>query len=135
MHSAVIRSNTVLLVKGNKLFLYSLLGFNAYKHIILNIPFQLKFGYCRWRKSVITSLTQNGRFHDLLRFLLPEEFHVYIMRTCLSKYIAKINSKNWKFSDKKRLYFSYFCSKHRLWVGGSNEYPQSMILSHTTTSL
>ena len=29
------------------------------------------------------------------------------------------------------LYFSYFCSKHRLWVlvRGSNEYPQSMFLS------
>ena len=55
---------------------------------------------------------------------------------------------NWNFSDKKLWYFSYFFSKHRLWVlvrtasssqnidcgyslepprqGGSNEYPQSM---------
>ena len=24
--------------------------------------------------------------------------------------------KNWKFSDKNLKYFSYFCSKHRLWV-------------------
>ena len=24
--------------------------------------------------------------------------------------------KKWKFSDKKLWYFSYFCSKHRLWV-------------------
>ena len=24
--------------------------------------------------------------------------------------------QNWKFSDKKFWYFSYFCSKHRLWV-------------------
>ena len=26
-------------------------------------------------------------------------------------------------------YFSYFCSKHRLWVHGFNEYPQSMFWS------
>ena len=45
----------------------------------------------------------------------------------------KFHSKNWKFSDKKLRYFSYFCLKHRLWYslepprrGGSNEYPQSM---------
>ena len=47
------------------------------------------------------------------------------------KYI-EITSKNWRFSDKKKnklWYFSYFCSKHRLWVlvrtprrGVSNEY-------------
>ena len=49
--------------------------------------------------------------------------------------------KNWKFSDKNSDMFSYFCSKHRLWVlvrtasvrrfyrGGSNEYPQFMFLS------
>ena len=47
------------------------------------------------------------------------------------------------FRKKNSWYFSYFCSKHRLWVfvrtcgyslepprrGGSNEYPQSMFLS------
>ena len=39
-----------------------------------------------------------------------------IMKTCLFKYIENFISKNWKFSDKKLRYFSYFCSKHRLWV-------------------
>ena len=37
-----------------------------------------------------------------------------------------------KISDKKFWHFSYFCSKHRLWVLArivSNEYPQSMFLS------
>ena len=50
--------------------------------------------------------------------------------------------KNENFQIKKFWYFSYFCSKHRLWVlvrtasplepprwGGSNEYPQSMFLA------
>ena len=39
-----------------------------------------------------------------------------ITKTRLFKYIENFNSKNWKFSDKKRWCFSYFCSKHRLWV-------------------
>ena len=59
-----------------------------------------------------------------------------ITKTHLFKYIDNFTSKNWKISDKKLWYFSYFCSKHRLWSslepprrGGSNEYPQSMFLS------
>ena len=61
---------------------------------------------------------------------------IVITKTRLFKYIENFISKNWKFSNKKLWYFSYFCSKHRLWVslepprrGGSNEYPQSMLLS------
>ena len=44
------------------------------------------------------------------------------------KFSDKNTSKNRKFSDKKNsVYdFSYFCSKHRLWRGGSNVYPQSV---------
>ena len=72
-----------------------------------------------------------------------------ITKTCLFKYIENFTTKIWKFSDEKFWYFSYFCSKHRLWVlvrtasssaqnidcgyslepprrGGSNEYPQSI---------
>ena len=41
---------------------------------------------------------------------------VTITKTHLFKYIENFTSKNWKFSDKKLLYFSYFCSKYRLWV-------------------
>ena len=40
----------------------------------------------------------------------------HITKTRLFKYIENFISKNWKFSDKKLWYFSYFCSKHRLWV-------------------
>ena len=51
-------------------------------------------------------------------------------KTCLFKYIENFTSKNRKFSDKKLLYFSYFCSKYRLWVlfrsGYSLELPQLM---------
>ena len=39
-----------------------------------------------------------------------------ITKTCLFKYIENFTTKKWKFSDKKYWYFSYFCSKHRLWV-------------------
>ena len=51
------------------------------------------------------------------------------------------SDKNFDFFFFFFFFFSYFCSKHRLWVlvcgyslepprrGGSNEYPQSMVLS------
>ena len=39
-----------------------------------------------------------------------------ITKTCLFKYTENFTSKTWKISDKKLRYFSYFCSKHRLWV-------------------
>ena len=45
----------------------------------------------------------------------------------------KFHLQKLKISNKtKPLIFSYFCSKHRLWVlvrTGSNEYPQFMFLS------
>ena len=57
-------------------------------------------------------------------------------RPCnIQKNILVVQMKN--FTGKKK-YFSYFCSKHRLWVhvrtasarlGGCNEYPQSMFWS------
>ena len=39
-----------------------------------------------------------------------------ITKTCLFKYTENFSTQKWKFSDKKFWYFSYFCSKHRLWV-------------------
>ena len=39
-----------------------------------------------------------------------------ITKTCLFKYTENFSTKKWKISDKKFWYFSYFCSKHRLWV-------------------
>ena len=53
------------------------------------------------------------------------------MKTRLFKHIENFTTKR-KFSDKDSDIFSYFCSKHRLWVlvrTTSNEYPQSMFLS------
>ena len=40
----------------------------------------------------------------------------HITKTRLFKYIENFTSKNRKISGKKLWYFSYFCSKHRLWV-------------------
>ena len=40
-----------------------------------------------------------------------------ITKTCLVKYTENFTTKKWKFSGKNFWYFfSYFCSKHRLWV-------------------
>ena len=54
-----------------------------------------------------------------------------ITKTRLFKCIENFTTQKEKLSDKKNLYFSHFCSKHRLWVlvRTSNEYPQSMFLS------
>ena len=58
---------------------------------------------------------------------------IFITKTRLFKYNEKFtNQKEKKNADKKLWYFSYTCSKHRLYSlepprrGGSNEYPQSM---------
>ena len=43
--------------------------------------------------------------------------HFFIItKTRLFNYIGNFTTKKWKFSDKKFWYFSYFCTKHRLWV-------------------
>ena len=65
-------------------------------------------------------------------------YYIYITKTCLFKYTENFTTKKWKFSDKKFWYFSYFCSKIKNIDfgyslepprrGGSNEYPQSMLL-------
>ena len=53
----------------------------------------------------------------------------FITKTCIFKYTENFTAKKWKFLDKKFWYFSYFCSKHRLWVlVRTNEYQQSMFL-------
>ena len=61
--------------------------------------------------------------------------HTLRKKKTLFKYIENFTTRNWKFSDKKLWYFSYVCSKHRLWYslepprqGSSNEYPQSRFL-------
>ena len=54
-----------------------------------------------------------------------QQFANFITKTRLFKYTENFTTKTWKFSNKKKiLYFSYFCSKHKLWIrrGGSNEY-------------
>ena len=39
-----------------------------------------------------------------------------ITKTRLFKYTENFTTKKWRFSDKKFWYFSYFCSKHTLWL-------------------
>ena len=66
--------------------------------------------------------------------------YFYSLRKHAYSNILKILSQKTENFQIKTLIFSYFCSKHRLWVlvttasqpprrGGSNEYPQSMCLS------
>ena len=43
-------------------------------------------------------------------------YRIIITKTSLFKYTEIFTTKNWNFSDKNSDIFSYFCSKHRLWV-------------------
>ena len=87
-------------------------------------------------------LNRDSGFHSFMDSLFPRSIlhfmciRAYITKTRVFKYIEHFTSKNWKNSDKKLWYFSYFCSKHKLWYslepprqGGSDEYPQSMFLN------
>ena len=56
---------------------------------------------------------------DILRLGLQWNIkpnYIPITKTHLFKYTETFTTKKRKFSDKKFWYFSYFCSKHRLWV-------------------
>ena len=67
-----------------------------------------------WEISVEIAVEQTNTFLIHIIFLVAG--CLYITRTRLFKYIENFTSKNWKFSDKKLWYVSYFCIKHRLWV-------------------
>ena len=90
-------------------------------------------GQRRPRSDCAVRICSNTRFHIVRLIAFWAQF---ITKTRLFNYIGKFITKKWKFSDKKFWYFSYICSKHRLWVlvepprrGGSNEYLQSMVFS------
>ena len=81
-------------------------------------------------------------FHSLSRIAVPymkvffsSEKYQYITKTRLFKYIENLTSKNWKFSYKKSIFHisaqNIDCgySLELPHWGGSNEYPQSMLLS------
>ena len=51
-----------------------------------------------------------------LEALVYPKMNSYITKTRLFKYTENFTAKKRKFSDKKIWFFSYFCSKHRLWV-------------------
>ena len=59
--------------------------------------------FCRYLSLTFSSFCALGRL-------------CFITKTCLFKYTENFTTKKWKFSDKKILYFTYFWSKHRLWV-------------------
>ena len=56
---------------------------------------------------------------DIWLLLLPKVLpaKIYMTKTSLFKHTEHFITKHWKFSDKNSDHiFSYFCSKHRLWV-------------------
>ena len=116
----------------------------------IHLPRLILLKYLRRKLSRINKLS--GRINNIEDF--QEETHsqtiaylwhqkedqIYhgkpLRKHAYSNILKSLPPKKWKFSDKNLCYFSYFCSKHRLWHslepprrGGSNEYPQSMFLS------
>ena len=63
-----------------------------------------------------------------LKDLMEESVNILHYENTPIQIYIKFHLQKLKFSDKKLWYFSYFCSKHRLW-GVSNEYPQSMFMN------
>ena len=110
-----------------------------------------------WFIDAILMSTHNRHFYDKLKRMSLKYSEIFIVLSYRKKISKKLKNefesavvtshplrkhaysnienfttKKWNFSDKKFWYFSYFCSKHRLWVfvsTGSNKYPQSMFLS------
>ena len=71
--------------------------------------FNLKLLHLLIKKILTDQYIQEWRSRELLS-------SKDITKTRLFKYIENFTIKNGTFSDKKFWYFSYFCSKHRLWV-------------------
>ena len=59
---------------------------------------------------------ESNAFCSIQAHRSPRKFVDIITKTYLFKYTENLTTKKWKISDKKSWYFSYFCSKHRLWV-------------------
>ena len=86
-----------------------------------NVPHKTKTKQnVKWISVQLINTTRHLTFSEVLQNLkktkLPQSHRLSITKTRLLKYIENFTSKNWKFSDEKLWYFSYFCSKHRLWV-------------------
>ena len=77
--------------------------------------FVLKFfRICQYTLAIICACFNPFNTVDQCRCLCKQ----CITKTCLFKYIENSPYKNWKKKNqiKKLWHFSYFCSKHRLWV-------------------
>ena len=80
-----------------------------------------RYNKCKWRypgndKMTKHSLPEPPKEGWLRNIKGQNKHHIGIGKTRLFNYTENFTTKKWKFSDKKYGYFSYFCSKHRLWV-------------------
>ena len=74
--------------------------------------------YCIfWKKNIIKSFAEfaERKLNVTLYCKVVSDTH-YEKKKPIQIYWKFYHPKKWKFSDKKFWYFSYFCSKHRLWV-------------------
>ena len=88
------------------------------KHVSLTWLHWTNFTSLLFPAFIQSCLTfSDGSFSHLSLFRAYESAPGHnITKTRLFKYIENFTTKNWKFSDTNSDIFSYFCSKHRLWV-------------------
>ena len=82
----------------------------VFRHIVRKNEGQFQLAHAH---SIISAfvIRQHSIVYICRRFLIR-----HITKTCLFKYTETFTTIKRKFSDKKFWNFSYFCSKHRLWV-------------------
>ena len=105
-------------------YLFIFFIFFIYLFIYLFIFFFLslqRYNKCKWRYPGNDKMTKHSLPEPLKEGWLrniqgQNKHHIGIGKTRLFNYTENFTTKKWKFSDKKYGYFSYFCSKHRLWV-------------------
>ena len=106
----------------------------------INFPLFLANSYSTSNKSSWTGnnyCIKHYFFYLIILVIAPDKADFAITKTRLFKYIENFTSKNWKFSDKKNSDIFHISALNTdCWYslepprrGGSNEYPQSMLLS------
>ena len=103
------------------------LGKFSRRFVFLCLP-ENKLRHLLWTLSLIATIAATGIHAKITRYSLVFADNLRVChcpRSTLWKIITKtrlfkdtktFTTKNWKFSDKNSDIFSYFCSKHRLWV-------------------
>ena len=90
-------------------------------HLFIMYKMICRYTHTKWCGTRSWCRMRKEKAHIILRIRIalsgPSQFGDITLRKHAYSNILKILlPKNWKFSDKNLRYFSYYCSKHILWV-------------------